>query len=97
VTPPGRSGTRLVGVDAGDIVEVQPPGRPRFFARVAASNGPRIGLLPLAGAALPSSYCRPADVLAHWRLAGPPALTDTPLEPSLLQLEFDTTERVKPR
>jgi hypothetical protein len=96
VRPPSASGARLVGVEAGDIVEVQPPGRPLFYARVATSSGARVGLRPLAGA-LPVSYCRPADVRAHWRLAGPPELTDAPRQPSHHQLELDTTTRVKPR
>jgi hypothetical protein len=37
--------------------------------------------------------CRAHEVVAHWAKRGRPRATSEPLEPSALQLEFDTTVR----
>jgi hypothetical protein len=39
--------------------------------------------------------CRARDVVAHWSKRGRPRATTEPLEPQVLQLEFDLTLRSK--
>ena len=82
---------RLEGIQAGDIVEVDRLGR-RFHALVTGSAGGGLAVQPLDRRVTYRS-CRAHEVVAHWAKRGRPRATETPLEPSVLQLEFDTTVR----
>jgi hypothetical protein len=82
---------RLEGIRTGDIVEVDRLGR-RFHALVTSSAPGGLGLQPF-DRRITYHTCRAHDVVGHWAKRGRPRTTDAPLEPSPLQLEFDTTER----
>ena len=82
---------RLEGIQAGDIVEVDRLGR-RFHALVTGSAAAGLTVQPLDRRVTYRS-CRAHEVVAHWAKRGRPRTTETPLEPSVLQLEFDTTVR----
>jgi hypothetical protein len=82
---------RLEGIQAGDIVEVDRLGR-RFHALVTGSAGAGLTVQPL-DRRITYRSCRAHEVVAHWAKRGRPRTTETPLEPSMLQLEFDTTVR----
>ncbi|MDX6340739.1 MAG: hypothetical protein QOH87_877 [Trebonia sp.] len=82
---------RLEGIQAGDIVEVNRLGR-RFHALVSATTPGGLAIQPL-DRRVTYRACRAHDVLSHWAKRGRPRLTSEPLEPSPLQLEFDTTAR----
>jgi hypothetical protein len=82
---------RLEGVQIGDIVEVDRIGR-RFHALVSGTASSGLSIQPL-DRRISYRSCRPRDVVAHWAKRGRPRATDEPLEPSLLQLELDTTIR----
>jgi hypothetical protein len=82
---------RLEGIKLGDIVEVDRLGR-RFHAVVTGNAPGGLSVQPLDRR---TTYrtCRAHEVVAHWAKRGRPRATDEPLEPSPLQLEFDTTIR----
>lgn len=82
---------RLEGIQLGDIVEVDRLGR-RFHALVIGNNGGGLGVQPLDRRVTYRS-CRAHDVVGHWAKRGRPRTTDAPLEPSVHQLELDTTVR----
>ena len=82
---------RLEGILVGDIVEVDRLGR-RFHAAVTGSAAAGLAVQPLDRRVTYRS-CRAHEVVAHWSKRGRPRATEAPLEPSVLQLEFDTTAR----
>jgi hypothetical protein len=82
---------RLEGIQPGDIVEVDRLGR-RFHALVTGSTQGGLSIQPL-DRRVTYRACRAHEVLAHWTKRGRPRVTSEPLEPSALQLEFDTTVR----
>lgn len=87
---------RLEGIEAGDIVEVDRLGR-RFHAIVtggsgAAGGGGGLAIQPLDRKVTYRS-CRAREVVGHWAKRGRPRTVAEPLEPSVLQLEFDMTVR----
>ena len=82
---------RLEGIQIGDIVEIDRLGR-RFHALVVSSASGGLSIQPL-DRRISYHSCRAYDVIAHWAKRGRPRVTDEPLEPSPLQLEFDTTIR----
>ena len=82
---------RLEGIQTGDIVEVDRLGR-RFHAIVGASTPGGLALLPL-DRRITYRSCRSHEVVGHWAKRGRPRTTSEKLEPSPLQLEFDTTVR----
>jgi hypothetical protein len=82
---------RLEGIEAGDIVEVDRLGR-RFHALVISNASGGLSLHPL-DKRITYRSCRAHEVVAHWAKRGRPRTTAEPLEPSPLQLEFDTTPR----
>jgi len=82
---------RLEGIRTGDIVEVDRLGR-RFHALVTGHAQGGLSLQPL-DRRITYRSCRAHDVVAHWARRGRPRTTEEPLEPSPLQLEFDTTDR----
>jgi hypothetical protein len=82
---------RLDGIQAGDIVEVDRLGR-RFHALVSGSPAGGLGIQPL-DRRITYRSCRAHEVVAHWAKRGRPKVTNEPLEPSVLQLELDTTPR----
>lgn len=82
---------RLEGIHAGDIVEVDRLGR-RFHALVTGTAPAGLTVQPLDRRVTYRS-CRAHEVLAHWAKRGRPRATEAPLEPSVLQLELDTTVR----
>jgi hypothetical protein len=82
---------RLDGIQAGDIVEVDRLGR-RFHALVTGSPASGLGIQPL-DRRITYRSCRAHEVVGHWAKRGRPRVTSEPLEPSVLQLELDTTGR----
>jgi hypothetical protein len=82
---------RLEGIQAGDIVEIDRLGR-RFHALVTGSAPAGLAVAPLDRRVTYRS-CRAHEVLAHWAKRGRPRSTEAPLEPTVLQLELDTTVR----
>lgn len=82
---------RLEGIQLGDIVEVDRLGR-RFHALVIGTSGGGLGIQPL-DRRITYRSCRAHDVIGHWSKRGRPKATDAPLQPSVHQLEFDTTVR----
>ena len=82
---------RLEGIQAGDIVEIDRLGR-RFHALVTGTAPAGLTVQPLDRRVTYRS-CRAHEVVAHWAKRGRPRATEAPLEPSVLQLEFDTTVR----
>jgi hypothetical protein len=82
---------RLEAIQAGDIVEVDRLGR-RFHALVSGSVSDGLGIQPL-DRRITYRSCRAHEVVAHWAKRGRPRATNEPLQPSVLQLEFDTTVR----
>jgi hypothetical protein len=85
------AGVRLEGIQAGDIVEVDRLGR-RFHALVSGNAADGLGIQPLDRRVTYRS-CRAHEVVAHWAKRGRPRATSDLLEPSVLQLELDTTVR----
>jgi hypothetical protein len=82
---------RLEGIEIGDIVEVDRLGR-RFHAVVSGSALGGLSIRPLDRKVTYHS-CRAREVVGHWARRGRPRTTAEPLEPSVLQLEFDMTVR----
>jgi hypothetical protein len=82
---------RLEGIQVGDIVEIDRLGR-RFHALVTGNANGGLTVQPL-DRRITYRSCRSHDVIAHWSKRGRPRQTNEPLEPSSLQLEFDTTVR----
>jgi hypothetical protein len=83
---------RLEGIENGDIVEIDRMGR-RFHALVSgAAPGGGLAIQPLDRRVTYRS-CRAREVVAHWARRGRPRATDEPLEPRIMQLEFDLTVR----
>jgi hypothetical protein len=82
---------RLEAIRIGDIVEVDRLGR-RFHALVIGNAQGGLTVQPLDRRVSYRS-CRAHEVVGHWAKRGRPRTTEEPLEPSPLQLEFDTTER----
>ncbi|OAI39153.1 hypothetical protein AYO39_03125 [Actinobacteria bacterium SCGC AG-212-D09] len=82
---------RLEGIHVGDIVEVDRLGR-RFHALVVSDTPGGLSIQPLDRRVTYRS-CRAREVVRHWAKRGRPRTTTEPLEPSPLQLEFDTTAR----
>jgi hypothetical protein len=82
---------RLEAIQAGDIVEVDRLGR-RFHALVSGNAVGGLGIQPL-DRRVTYRLCRAHEVVAHWAKRGRPRTTSEPLEPSVLQLELDTTVR----
>jgi hypothetical protein len=86
-----RVTVRLEGIQSGDIVELDRLGR-RFHALVTGSASGGLAVQPL-DRRITYRSCRAHEVVAHWAKRGRPRATEAPLEPSPLQLEFDTTVR----
>ncbi|HET9094598.1 MAG TPA: hypothetical protein VFN36_05875 [Solirubrobacteraceae bacterium] len=82
---------RLEGIESGDIVEIDRLGR-RFHALVAGNAPGGLSIQPLDRRVTYRS-CRAREVVAHWSKRGRPRATTDPLEPRVLQLEFDLTPR----
>jgi hypothetical protein len=82
---------RLEGIETGDIVEVDRLGR-RFHALVSGNAPGGLAIQPL-DRKITYRTCRAREVMAHWSKRGRPRATAEPLEPSVLQLEFDMTNR----
>jgi hypothetical protein len=82
---------RLEGIDNGDIVEIDRMGR-RFHALVSGAAPGGLAIQPLDRRVTYRS-CRAREVVAHWSRRGRPRATDEPLEPRIMQLEFDLTVR----
>jgi len=82
---------RLEGIQAGDIVEIDRLGR-RFHALVTGTAPAGLTVQPLDRRVTYRS-CRAHEVVAHWAKRRRPRATEAPLEPSILQLELDTTVR----
>ena len=82
---------RLEGIQTGDIVEVDRLGR-RFHALVSGNTAGGLSIQPL-DRRITYRTCRAHDVVAHWSKRGRPRATNEPLEPSVFQLELDTTIR----
>jgi hypothetical protein len=82
---------RLEGIEAGDIVEVDRLGR-RFHAIVSGNAPGGLAIQPLDRRVTYRS-CRAREVVAHWTKRGRPRTTTEPLQPEVLQLEFDLTLR----
>jgi len=64
----------------------------RFHALVSGNAPDGLGIQPL-DRRITYRSCRAHEVVAHWAKRGRPRTTSEPLEPSVLQLEFDTTVR----
>ena len=82
---------RLEGIETGDIVEIDRLGR-RFHALVSGNAPGGLAIQPLDRRVSYRS-CRAREVVAHWSKRGRPRATTDPLEPAVLQLEFDLTLR----
>jgi hypothetical protein len=82
---------RLEGIESGDIVEIDRMGR-RFHALVSGVAPGGLAIQPLDRRVTYRS-CRAREVVAHWARRGRPRATDEPLEPRIMQLEFDLTVR----
>ncbi len=82
---------RLEGIENGDIVEIDRMGR-RFHALVSGVAPGGLAIQPLDRRVTYRS-CRAREVVAHWSRRGRPRATDEPLEPQIMQLEFDLTVR----
>jgi hypothetical protein len=82
---------RLEGIENGDIVEIDRMGR-RFHALVSGAAPGGLAIQPLDRRVTYRS-CRAREVVAHWSRRGRPRATDEPLEPRIMQLEFDLTVR----
>jgi hypothetical protein len=82
---------RLEGIENGDIVEIDRMGR-RFHALVSGAAPGGLAIQPLDRRVTYRS-CRAREVVAHWARRGRPRATDEPLEPRIMQLEFDLTVR----
>jgi hypothetical protein len=82
---------RLEGIGTGDIVEVDRLGR-RFHALVSGVAPGGLSIQPLDRKVTYRS-CRAREVLNHWSRRGRPRSTSEPLQPEVLQLEFDLTPR----
>jgi hypothetical protein len=82
---------RLEGIQSGDIVEIDRLGR-RFHAIVHGSASGGLSVLPL-DKRVTYRTCRAHEVIGHWAKRGRPRQVEEALEPSVLQLEFDTTVR----
>jgi len=82
---------RLEGILAGDIVEVDRLGR-RFHALVSGGAPDGLAFQPL-DRRITYRSCKAGEVVAHWAKRGRPRATSEPLEPTVMQLEFDTTVR----
>jgi hypothetical protein len=82
---------RLEGIRTGDIVEVDRLGR-RLHALVTGNVADGLAVQPLERRVTYRS-CRAHEVVGHWARRGRPRATNEPLEPSVLQLELDTTIR----
>jgi hypothetical protein len=82
---------RLEGIETGDIVEVDRLGR-RFHAVVAGISLGGLTIQPLDRKVTYRS-CRAREVVGHWARRGRPRTSTDPLEPTVLQLEFDMTIR----
>jgi hypothetical protein len=82
---------RLEGIENGDIIEIDRMGR-RFHALVSGVAPGGLAIQPLDRRVTYRS-CRAREVVAHWARRGRPRVTDEPLEPRILQLEFDLTVR----
>jgi hypothetical protein len=82
---------RLEGIQPGDIVEIDRLGR-RFHALVTGSTAAGLAVTPL-DRRITYRSCRAHEVVAHWAKRGRPRTTEAPLEPTVVQLEFDTTIR----
>lgn len=82
---------RLEGIETGDIVEVDRLGR-RFHALVGGTALGGLSIQPLDRKVTYRS-CRAREVVGHWARRGRPRTSPEPLEPSVLQLEFDITVR----
>lgn len=83
---------RLEGIQAGDIVEVAHRSGRRFLAVV---TGPAPGGLAITPVDRKVTYysCRAHEVAVHWARRGRPRATEEPAQPSVMQLELDTTGR----
>jgi hypothetical protein len=82
---------RLEGIESGDIVEIDRMVR-RFHALVSGAAPGGLAIQPLDRRVTYRS-CRAREVVAHWARRGRPRATDEPLEPRIMQLEFDLTVR----
>jgi hypothetical protein len=82
---------RLEGIENGDIVEIDRMGR-RFHALVSGAAPGGLAIQPLDRRVTYRS-CRAREVVAHWTKRGRPRTTAEPLEPRIMQLEFDLTVR----
>jgi len=82
---------RLEGIESGDIVEIDRLGR-RFHALVSGNAPGGLAIQPL-DRRITYRTCRAREVVGHWSKRGRPRATSEPLEPQVLQLEFDLTRR----
>ncbi len=82
---------RLEGIETGDIVEVDRLGR-RFHALVLGNVSGGLGIQPF-DRRITYRSCTAHQVVGHWAKRGRPRISTEPLEPTVLQLEFDTTGR----
>ena len=82
---------RLEGIQIGDIVEVDRIGR-RFHALVTGNTSGGLTFAPI-DRRISYRSCRSRDVVDPWAKRGGPRATNEPLEPSVHQLELDTTGR----
>jgi hypothetical protein len=82
---------RLEGIQVGDIVEVDRLGR-RFHGLVTGNAQGGLSVQPL-DRRISYRSCRANEVIAHWSKKARPRATNEPLEPSVHQLELDTTGR----
>jgi hypothetical protein len=82
---------RLEGIETGDIVEVDRLGR-RFYALVSGNAPGGLSIQPV-DRKITYRSCRAREVMGHWSKRGRPRTTTDPLEPTVLQLEFDMTNR----
>jgi hypothetical protein len=82
-------GVRLVGIRAGDIVEVDRRGR-RFHALVSESGSGGLEIEPL-DRRITYRSCRAHEVIAHWMKRGRSRADSEGVEPPVLQLELHTT------
>lgn len=80
---------KLAGINAGDIVECSVRGA-RFLAMVVGPAPDGLAIRPL-DRRLNRFTCRSRQVIGHWAKRGQPRAVEGPLEPSVHQLELNTT------
>ncbi len=84
---------RLEGIQAGDIVEVAHRSGRRFLAVVTGPAPGGLAITPVDRKQVTYYSCRAHEVAVHWARKGRPRATEEPAEPSVMQLELNTTGR----